>query len=117
MGKKRRKINSIHYRGAILGSGVVIGGLGLGLSKVAKSECFHQVGIGIGLIGLIFIIGITIWLIIEGFQDYYWNQHDLEERNRKIKIDDQFYECQNCGNRRVQEKDVSCNHCGCQFKE
>lgn len=117
MGKRRRKINSIHYGGAILGSGVVIGALGLSLRKVAKREFWHQVGLGIGTLGLILIVGMLIWLVIEGFQDRYWNQHDLEERNRKIKIDSHFYECQNCGNRMVREKDLSCSHCGCQFKE
>lgn len=117
MSQKRRKINSIHYGGKILSSGVGIEGLGLFLRGMVKNEFWNQVGSIVCICGIVILVGITLWLVIEGFQDRYWNQHDLAERNRKVKLGNGMFECQNCGNRKVRGKDLSCNICGCQFKE
>lgn len=66
--------------------------------------------------GGIILAGLIIVIVVELKQDKRLNIYYVSNRNRKIKISEGFYECQNCGSRTVRENDNTCGVCGIKFK-
>lgn len=61
---------------------------------------------GIGLLGLFVFL-----LVIELVQDRVLDRQYRKTRNRKVKISDEYYECQYCGYQRVRQSDKRCKIC------
>ncbi len=62
--------------------------------------------------GLILLVLFVLLLAVEFTQDHLLNKYYRENRNKKIKISEEYYECQACGNRLVREADRICGVCG-----
>lgn len=116
MSSKRHKINSIHYGAKVLGGGGLLWGLGIVIVTWARNEVVQEIGRYLSGVGLVILGFMVLWLIIEGFQDRYWNHYDLSQRKRKVKLENGHFECQNCGNRNVKESEQICSICGCHFE-
>lgn len=117
MSSKRHKINSIHYGAKVLGWGGVLWCGGRVIATWARNEVVNQIGRYLSRVGLVILGLMALWLIIEGFQDRYWNRYDLSQKNRKMKLENGHFECQNCGNRNVRENEQICGICGCHFED
>lgn len=64
-------------------------------------------GIGVVLLVILFLL-----IMIEQILDHALYKDYLEERNKKLKISADVYECAYCGNRKVGENDTCCSICG-----
>lgn len=63
-------------------------------------------------IGAILFVLLTGLIIVEQIQDHYIDVQYQKNRGRKVPLDNGNYECQYCGNRKMQEKDKICEVCG-----
>lgn len=114
-----KKINSNGYAHKIIGlAGLFIAVIpffchvlysvfSAGLLKV-----FMYISLTIGFLVLVFLIGL---LSIEFYQDKRIDRQYINIKKKKLPLDNEFYECQSCGNRRVNERDNSCCVCGIRF--
>ena len=66
----------------------------------------------IGLIIFVFLIGL---LSVEFYQDRNIGRRYFFIKKTKLLLDSGYYECQSCGNRKVNEKDKNCDICGIKF--
>jgi Ca2+/H+ antiporter len=66
-------------------------------------------------IGIVIILLFSIILFIELKQDKNINKKYNKEKYRKIEISKNIFECQYCGDRKVQEEDSYCKACGIKF--
>ncbi len=62
--------------------------------------------------GIVLLILFLLLLAVEFAQDRSRDIHYQSIRNRKLKISDEYYECQGCGNRLVRVTDSKCQVCG-----
>lgn len=120
----RFKLNSIGYGPKILGIvGLLMAGVPLGLSGIhavlglwgidaGAILTLMKVSLGVG--GL--LLGIfVVAMAVEFAQDRYLDAHYHKNQWRKVKLPDEYYECQYCGHRRVRQADRSCPVCGKTF--
>lgn len=70
------------------------------------------ISLTIGFFVLLFLIGL---LSIEFYQDKKIDRQYINIKKKKLPLDNEFYECQSCGNRQVNERDNSCGVCGTRF--
>jgi uncharacterized paraquat-inducible protein A len=56
-----------------------------------------------------------VLIIVEQIQDHYYDDRYQKQRSQKVLLVNGYYECQYCGNQKVQETDKSCNICGKEF--
>ena len=66
-------------------------------------------------IGVAILMVFSIILIIELSQDKKINRMYNKVKYRKIEFSKNAYECQHCGNQKVQESDLYCKVCGIKF--
>lgn len=114
-----KKINSIGYAHKIIGLA--------GLFLTIIPFCFYilhlifhavaflifmYISLAIGLLVLLFFIGL---LGVEFHQDKKNDRQYIGIRKTKLALDNGFYECQSCGNRKVSGTDKSCGVCGTTF--
>ena len=116
-----KKINSIHVATKVLG--VIL------FFMMILPLCFwgmEQLGIisrGSPLIHISLIIGGSLavgaflLLVMELRQDRQLDVYFMSHRNQKLMLQNDLYECQNCGNKLVNEADTYCKVCGIIFKE
>ena len=71
-----------------------------------------KVSFGVG--AFVFII-FVILIVIEQIQDHDYDVRYQKQRSQKVLLATGYYECQYCGNQKVQENDKSCNVCGKEF--
>ncbi len=62
--------------------------------------------------GVVLFVLFLLLLAVEFAQDRSMDIQSQRTRNRKLKISDEYYECQGCGNRRVRAADDKCQVCG-----
>ncbi len=62
--------------------------------------------------GVVLLVLFTLLLAFELIQDHQRDKQIASTRNRKLKISDEFYECQFCGNRQIRQSDKRCSVCG-----
>ncbi|MFA9378757.1 MAG: hypothetical protein ACERKZ_18735 [Lachnotalea sp.] len=113
-----KKINSIWYGGKIILTGSIFAfilPLGISLFPI-KSKILTTLSSLSIICGLIILIGFGIFLAIELHQDRRLNSFYKEEQRNKVKIRENKYECQVCGNREINQYDSSCKICGCRFE-
>lgn len=65
--------------------------------------------------GVSVLIVFLILIAVEQVQDHYFDILYKKQLGKKILLVNGSYECQYCGNRRVQEKDKTCEVCGKEF--
>ena len=116
-----KKINSIHYGYriviAILLFLVILPAMLYVLSMLISAEWLSlliMISMALGSALLLFLI---LLLIIELHQDKRINRYYEKHRNRKLQIANTAYECQACGNRKLNAGDKSCPVCGSRFQE
>lgn len=115
-----KKINSIEYADKIIGLAVLfliliplLLYLAYSLFSLPILVLLAKVSLGIG--GLI-IIFLTVLLAIEFRQDKRMNKYYEDNKNVKIPLGNNLYECQACGCRQIKHEDRSCTVCGIRFK-
>ena len=116
------KINSIGYGATIVklillflvGIPVPLyllsGVLGNGIALISS---LLRISLGIGVLIVIFLI---VLLGIELNQDKRINRRYLNNRDRRTRLSNGRFECENCGNLHVQEHETSCPVCGITFR-
>lgn len=67
------------------------------------------------LIGTIILLFLFVLLTVEIKQDKRINAFYERNRNTKIRISNNFYECQNCGFHKVRKQEQNCPMCGIKF--
>jgi hypothetical protein len=113
------KINSIGYGHKIIG----LAGLFLAVIPIlfyvlhyfiqlSFFLVFIYVSLVIGFLISIFFIGL---LIIEFYQDKNINKQYSIIKKTKLLLNNGFYECQSCGNKKVGKNDKNCDVCGIKF--
>ena len=112
-----KKINSIGYGGKVILVGIVfafiIPMLIYVISKKDSMLCdISKISFGIGVLILVLFF---VWLKIELYQDKKLNKQYEKNKNKKLLVEKDIYECQACGNRRVVKLDKTCNICGNKF--
>jgi len=112
-----KKINSIGYGGKVILVGIVfVFILPLILAAIPNKASIlweiSKISFGIGILILVLFF---VWLKIELYQDKKLNEHYERNKNKRLMIDQEIYECQVCGNRRVRQSDKTCNICGNKF--
>jgi uncharacterized paraquat-inducible protein A len=73
-----------------------------------------MINVSMGVGACVFII-FLILIVIEQIQDHYYDVRYQKQRSQKVVLANGHYECQYCGNQKVQENDKSCNVCGREF--
>jgi hypothetical protein len=115
-----RKINSIWYGTRIL---AVCGLFLIAIPAVSYLlfTTFLRTAVMIAIIKVSMVIGGVILLIfciilaIELQQDRRINLKYKQLRYRKILINNEVFECQNCGSRKAKREDTYCRECGVRF--
>lgn len=108
-----KKINSIYYGSMVIILGLIIGiGFPIMLKWITGKVYMAFVYIGAAL-----LIGIVVLLFIELFQEKKIYEYYDNHKNARIFIRQDFFECANCGNRRLNNDDKCCTVCGTEFKE
>lgn len=117
-----KKLNSIWYGSRILAAGGVFTLiipllLYLLYTLLIKNEVVPilikiSIVVGIAILGLF-----SLLLVIELKQDNNINLQYDKVKYQKIKMSDDLYECQYCGNRMVKKEDLFCKICNVKFKE
>jgi len=63
-----------------------------------------------------FVLVVFLVLIgVEQVQDHYFDAQYQKQRSQKILLANGYYECQYCGNQRVQQNHKTCEVCGKEF--
>jgi len=68
-------------------------------------------------VGILLTCGAAAILIYELHQDKMRNKYHQSHRNIKLKMNEIYFECQNCGNCRVREEEHECRFCGVKFSD
>ncbi|HCL01560.1 MAG TPA: hypothetical protein DHW61_03955 [Lachnoclostridium phytofermentans] len=114
-----KKINSIGYAHKIIG----LAGLFLAIIPLCCHifklifhavlfSMFLYISLAIGFLVLLFFIGL---LAAEFHQDKKIDRQYIDIWKTKLSLGNGFYECQSCGNRKVNSTDKSCRVCGTTF--
>ncbi|MBR3771660.1 MAG: hypothetical protein IKL07_05270 [Clostridium sp.] len=114
-----KKINSIGYGGKVIGVGLlfaVVAPIALTILPIPSAQ-INFLRKGSVIIGGVILGLFTIWLMIEFYQDRKMNGYFLSNRNRMLKISENCYECQACGNRELTADSICCSVCGIKFEE
>ncbi len=117
-----KKINSIWYGARIL---AVCGMFMIAIPAVSYLllTTFLRTGIVTVIIRVSMVTGGVILLIfgviltIELQQDKRINLNYKQLRYHKIRINDEVFECQNCGSRTAKIEDTYCRECGVRFNK
>lgn len=116
-----KKINSIGYGAKIVAAGfiffAIIPALLYLISLLWRSILLINLAKISILIGILIFSFLIILLTIELNQDKRINLFYQRKRASKMEIADGYYECQNCGNRKLRQRDQQCLICGVNFKE
>lgn len=112
-----KKINSIGYGGKVILVGIVFALIIPTLLYVISKKGsvlweISKISFGIGILILVIFF---IWLQIELYQDNKLNENYESDKNKKLIVGKDTFECQACGNRRVRQSDKNCNICGNKF--
>lgn len=115
-----KKINSIGY-GPLVLFWIFLFLIALPLSFYTLSALFHltllfifiKVSLGIGMLLSIGFIGL---LFIELHQDKRLDKYYSSNKNIKLKLGTNRYECPSCGNKKIMKQDTFCIVCGQKFK-
>lgn len=115
-----KKINSIWFGPRILAAVVIftlaIPALLYFIHKLLIPNVLLQYMIKVSLvIGILTLLIFLLILFIELKQDKRINKLYNKVKCEKIQITKGIYECQCCGNQKVQEKDSYCRVCGVRF--
>lgn len=112
-----KKINSIGYGGKVILVGIVFAFITpMLISVISRNESMLWDISKISFcIGALILLLFFVWLKIELYQDKKLNEHYEKNRNKKLLVEKDIYECQACGNRRVGKRDKICNICGNKF--
>jgi len=111
-----KKINSISYGGKIILTGAIFAfmipfGIMIFPLKINVLTTISS----IFFLGVTILMGFGIFLAIELHQDKKLNAYYKREQTQKVKISENKYECQVCGNREVNQNDTCCKICGTSF--
>lgn len=119
--RRWRKLNSINFGPQVLALVVLlmvavplilyVSYSILGLFGVHAGGFLLALSISIGA-GCVLLMLFVLLLTIELVQDYWLDRRYRENRSRKIRISEEYYECQFCGFHQVRESDKSCRICG-----
>ena len=112
-----KKINSIWYGGKIILTGSILAfvlPLGIMLFPL-KIKILIAISSISFICGIIILVGFSILLAIELHQDKKLNTHYKGQQMKKLKVSENKYECQVCGNREINKYDSSCKICGTNF--
>lgn len=112
-----KKINSIWYGGKIILTGIIFAfmiPLGIMIFPL-KSKILTTLSSISCIFGIIILMGFGIFLAIELHQDKKLNEYYNRKQTQKVKISENKYECQVCGNREINQNDTSCKICGTRF--
>lgn len=86
------------------------------LWKVLNIEGFIFLALMVSMgLGLLVLLVFIVILAIEFRQDKRLYLYHKKRRNVKIPLVNDFYECQNCGNTKVNLDDKSCSICNIKF--
>ena len=112
-----KKINSIWYGGKILLTGTIFAfmipfGIMIFPLKINVLTTISSISF---FLGVTILMGFGIFLAIELHQDKKLNEYYKREQTQKVKISENKYECQVCGNREVNQNDTCCKICGTSF--
>ncbi len=113
-----KKINSNRYGDRIIGLAA--------LFLVPIPLCFYLLGLLFREIfrvwiyyslaaGLFILLSFSVLLSIEFYQDRMIERKYADVRKKKVLLGNGVYECQSCGNRKVDFMDNSCSVCGIVF--
>ena len=83
-----------------------------GNNRFARTAMYISIAIGALIISILFLL-----VFIELRQDKVVDRFFAKNVNVKIKISDEYFECQSCGNKRVLKNQTYCTICGTVFKE
>jgi hypothetical protein len=64
------------------------------------------------LVGGSLLLGLIVLVILEQIQDHYLDRQYQNSRHRKIKLTDDWYECQYCGHQKLRAGAQRCPVCG-----
>ena len=112
-----KKINSIGYGGKVILVGIICAFIiPMSISVIFKNDSMlwniSKISFGIGVLILVLFF---VLLKIELYQDKKLNNHYEKNKNEKLLVGEDTYECQACGNRRIRQRDKICNICGNKF--
>jgi len=114
-----KKINSIGYGHKIIGLAglflAVIPILFYFLNKIFQLYLFMVCMYVSLIIGFIIIFLFIILLNVEFYQDKNINRQYNTIKKTKLMLNNGFYECQSCGNKKVGKNDKNCDICGIKF--
>lgn len=117
-----RKINSIWYGTRILAfCGLFL--IAIPAVSYLLFTTFLRTDIMTAIIKVSMVIGGVILLVfciilaIELQQDKRINLNYKQLRYRKIRINDEVFECQNCGSRKAKREDTYCRECGARYSK
>jgi uncharacterized paraquat-inducible protein A len=65
--------------------------------------------------GAFVLVVFLVLIVVEQVQDHYFDAQYQKQRGQKILLANGYYECQYCGNQRVQENHKTCEVCGKEF--
>lgn len=113
-----KKINSIGFALPLLIVTLALLASGLLSYIIYLYTALHTVQIISVLLcaaGIFALAGFILLLTVELKQDKRIFQNYTKIKQQKTKVASNTFECQNCGNRMVTEKDQGCNICGITF--
>jgi len=110
-----KKINSVNYGGKIILIGLILISVPMILYNFVQIS-FINLLLKISIcLGSLILLSFFILLGVELKQDKELIKYYGNNKNTPVKIGE-FYECQNCGSRRVKPTDKKCSVCGIKFK-
>lgn len=116
-----KKINSNSYGGKVIGIGIVLAAIIPCCLRLVNlifcSRVFNILSLCFMFLGILVLLGFFVFLSVELKQDKKIDHYYSEHHNIKIPWNDIYYECSNCGNRKVRKEDTSCLVCGVHFSE
>jgi ribosomal protein L32 len=121
---RRFKLNSIGYGPRTIGViGLLIAGIPVGLYGIYLVLGLGGINASVALalvkpsliMGSALLSIFVILLVIEFAQDHYLDSYYAKRRHSRLRISDQYYECQSCGHQKIRKVDHICPVCGTTF--
>lgn len=84
----------------------------IGSNRILFIAMCISIAIGAIILSILFLL-----VFIELMQDKVVDRFFEKNVNAKIRISELYFECQNCGNKKVLENQTNCPVCGVAFKE
>ncbi len=120
-GRAMKKINSINYGHKIISSAsiclIVVPVICYFLWSLTKQEQFQLFAIASLVLGFLILLFLFVLLKIELYQDKKIAEYFKANEKTRVALKNGFYECQTCGNTRIQQEQKSCIICGTKFKD